>query len=113
MILEQIFCKHLWGTAGNILFTFSPDGKIISEEDHFHIRCKKCGKICRNYRKYYRRIYMDKRTDRGYLYIKADNPYVNGILGTDIKLTFKQKIDIFFSKGICVLLRGNDVKKKK
>ena len=56
---------------------------------------------------------MDKKTDRGYLYIKADNPYVNGILGTDIKLTFRQKIDILFSKGICVVLRGNDVIKSK
>ena len=56
---------------------------------------------------------MDKRTDRGYLYIKANNPYVNGILGTDIKLTFKQKIAILFSKGISVVLRGNDVIKSK
>lgn len=52
---------------------------------------------------------MDKKTDGGYLYIKANNPYIHGVVGTDIKLTLKQKIDIFFSKGISVVLKGNDV----
>lgn len=47
---------------------------------------------------------MDKKTDRGYLYIQAKNPYISGIVGTDIKLTLKQKIEILFSKGICVVL---------
>lgn len=47
---------------------------------------------------------MDKKTDRGYLYIKAKNPYINGMVGTDIKLTLKQKIELFFSPGICVVL---------
>lgn len=53
---------------------------------------------------------MKKKTDRGYLYIKAKNSYVNGVVGTDIKLTLKQKIDILFSKGISVILFGNGVK---
>lgn len=52
---------------------------------------------------------MDKKTDKGYLYIKANNSYINGIVGTDIKLTFKQKIQILFSKGISVVLQGNDI----
>lgn len=54
---------------------------------------------------------MKKRTDRGYLYIKADNPYVSGVVGNDIKLTFKQKIEILFSKGISVALIGADVRR--
>lgn len=49
----------------------------------------------------------NKKTDGGYLYITAENPYIHGIVGTDIKLTLKQKIEIFFSKGISVVLRGN------
>lgn len=48
-----------------------------------------------------------KKTDYGYLYIKANNPYINKIVGTDIKLTLKQKIDILFSKGISVIWIGN------
>jgi hypothetical protein len=48
-----------------------------------------------------------KKTDDGYLYIKAHNPYINKIVGTDIKLTLKQKVDILFSKGISVILIGN------
>lgn len=53
---------------------------------------------------------MDKKTDRGYLYIRADNPYINGIVGTDIKLTLKQKIEIFFSKGISVVLKESKMR---
>lgn len=52
---------------------------------------------------------MDKKTCGGYLYIRADNSYINGVVGTDIKLTLKQKIDILFSKGISVVLKGNSV----
>ena len=52
---------------------------------------------------------MDKKTDRGYLYIKANNTYINGIVGTDIKLTLKQKIQILFSKGISVVLQGDNL----
>ena len=47
---------------------------------------------------------MDKKTDRGYLYIRAKSPYIKGVVGTDIKLTLKQKIEILFSKGISVVL---------
>ena len=54
-------------------------------------------------------VRMDKKTERGYLYIKANNTYINGVVGTDIKLTLKQKIDILFSKGISVVLQGKDV----
>lgn len=42
--------------------------------------------------------------DRGYLYIKAYNPYVHGVCGTDIKMTFKQKIQILFCEGISVCI---------
>ena len=42
------------------------------------------------------------KTDRGYLYIKAYSPYIKGVVGRDIKLTFKQKLQILFSKGISV-----------
>ncbi|MBQ8766077.1 MAG: hypothetical protein IJZ16_04675 [Clostridia bacterium] len=51
-----------------------------------------------------------KKTDRGYLYIKAHNHYVKGIVGTDIKLSFKQKIQILFSKGISVCI-GDVIKR--
>lgn len=51
------------------------------------------------------------KTDRGYLYIKAHNHYVKGIVGTDIKLTFKQKLQILFSKGISVCI-GDCIKKE-
>ena len=44
------------------------------------------------------------KTDRGYLYIKAYSPYVKGVVGKDIKLTFIQKLLILFSKGISVCL---------
>lgn len=30
-------------------------------------------------------------TENGYLQIKANNQYVNGVVGTDIKLSFLQK----------------------
>ena len=45
----------------------------------------------------------------GYLYIKSHNPYVDGVVGTDIKLTFKQKIRILFCKGVSVCI-GNAIK---
>lgn len=48
----------------------------------------------------------NKYTDRGYFYIKAKNRYVEGIVGTDIKLNIVQKIRILFSKGISVSLIG-------
>lgn len=48
-------------------------------------------------------------SDGGYLYIKSYSPYVNGIAGADIKLTFKQKIQILFCKGVSVCI-GNAIK---
>lgn len=48
-----------------------------------------------------------------YMQISAYNPYVSGIVGTDIKLTLKQKIGILFSKGISVVLKGSDVMRRK
>ena len=49
--------------------------------------------------------------DGNYLYIKAYSPYVNGIAGADIKLTFKQKIKILFCKGVSVCI-GDAIKKR-
>lgn len=40
----------------------------------------------------------------GYLYIKSYNHYVPGVVGTDIKLTFKQKLQILFCKGVSVCI---------
>ena len=53
----------------------------------------------------------NQNLNRGYFCIKAYNPYVGGIVGTDIKLTFKQKIHILFSRGISVNI-GNVFKKQ-
>lgn len=44
----------------------------------------------------------NQKINQGYFCIKAHNPYVRGIIGTDIKLSFKQKIQILFSRGISV-----------
>jgi len=56
---------------------------------------------------------MAKRdySNNGYLSIKAHNPYVPGIIGTDIKLTLKQKILILFCEGISVSI-GNVYRKE-
>lgn len=53
----------------------------------------------------------NQNLNRGYFYIKAYSPYVRGITGVDIKLTFKQKIQILFSRGISVSI--GDVFKKQ
>lgn len=53
----------------------------------------------------------DYTADGCYLYIKAHNPYVSGIVGTDINLTIKQKIRILFCKGVCVCI-GDAIKKR-
>lgn len=45
-------------------------------------------------------------TSRGYLYIKTHNEYVDGVIGKDIDLTLRQKIQILFSKGISVCFVG-------
>lgn len=56
------------------------------------------------------RIKQEKAyADGGYLYIKSYNPYVHGVVGTDIKLTFKQKIQILFCKGVSVCI-GDAIK---
>ena len=47
---------------------------------------------------------MGKKNDKVYLYIKVNNSCINGIIGKDIKLTFKQKIQILFSERISVVL---------
>ena len=53
------------------------------------------------------RLWKEKHySSGGYLYIKADNEYVNGVIGKDIKLTFWQKIQILFCKGISVFFIG-------
>lgn len=49
--------------------------------------------------------------NESYLCIQAYSPYVDGIVGQDIKLTFKQKIKILFCNGISVCL-GNVFKKE-
>ena len=56
---------------------------------------------------------MAKRdySNNGYLSIKAHNPYVPGIIGTDIKLTLKQRILILFCEGISVCI-GNVFEKE-
>ena len=41
---------------------------------------------------------------RGYLYIRANNPYIKGVVGTDIKLTLWQRIQILFCGGVSVVL---------
>ena len=48
-------------------------------------------------------------TDGGFLYIKAFNHYVHGIVRTDIKLSYCQKIKILFCKGISVCI-GDSIK---
>lgn len=45
-------------------------------------------------------------TDKGYLYLNADNSYINGIVGTDIKLTLWKRVQILFCGGISVVLHG-------
>ena len=57
---------------------------------------------------------MEKRdySNNGYLSIKTHNPYVPGIIGTDIKLTLKQRILILFCGGISVCI-GNVFQKEE
>ena len=49
------------------------------------------------------------KTDIGYLYIKAYTPYVDGVVGQDIKLSLRQKLKIMFSKGISVVFIGENL----
>ena len=41
---------------------------------------------------------------RGYLYIRVNSPYIKGVVGTDIKLTLWQRIQILFCGGVSVVL---------
>lgn len=53
------------------------------------------------------RLWREKHyTDNGYLYLKANNPYVKGVVGTDIKLTLWERIQILFCGGVSVALIG-------
>lgn len=49
----------------------------------------------------------NNKTDRGYLYIKVENRYVKGTLGSDISLNFLDRLRILFSKGISVVFIEN------
>ena len=81
---------------------------MASEKLNIEIRCEN---RCMEVKKQLRIRREKSYSARGYLYIKAYNEYVQGVLGTDIKLTFKQKIKILFSKGITVCI--GDVFKKR
>lgn len=53
------------------------------------------------------RLWREKHyTDKGYLYLKVDNSYINGVVGTDIKLTLWERVQILFCGGISVVLKG-------
>ena len=59
---------------------------------------------------------MKKRHDKaensdGFLHIRAFNPYVHGVVGTEIKLTLKEKIRVLFGKGIALYI-GDDFKER-
>ena len=45
-----------------------------------------------------------------YLEIKKSNPYVTGVVGQDINLSFVQRIKLLFHKGISVALIGSDAR---
>lgn len=52
---------------------------------------------------------MKKRHDKaensdGFLHIRAFNTYVHGVVGTEIKLTLKEKIRVLFGKGIALYI---------
>lgn len=52
---------------------------------------------------------VKKKNEDGYLVITTDNEYVKGVVGSDIKLSFVEKLKILFSKGISVAFIGRDV----
>lgn len=54
-----------------------------------------------------------EKTDYKYLQINAKNEYIKGTVGQDIKLSFRDKLRILFSKGISVILIGPDVYRKE
>lgn len=49
----------------------------------------------------------------GYFYIGAKSPYVRGVVGADIKLSFSHKIRLLFSKGVSVYFMEDKEKIKK
>lgn len=53
------------------------------------------------------RLWKEKNyTNRGYLYLHANNWHVHGKVGTDIKLSLWKRIQILFCGGISVVLHG-------
>lgn len=46
-------------------------------------------------------------TDTNCLYVHAENSYITGVVGTDIKLTLWERIQILFCGGISVVLHGH------
>ena len=59
------------------------------------------------------KVSLGDKTDYGYLAIKVKSPYVKGVVGSDIRLRFWDKLKILFSSGISVSLIGPDVYKKR
>lgn len=51
-------------------------------------------------------VKLSDKTDHGYLYVKVENQYIKGVVGSDIPLKFSDKIKILFSKGISVVFIG-------
>ena len=45
-------------------------------------------------------------TDNGFLYLKAHNTYINGIIGVDIRLSLWKRIQILFCGGVSVTIIG-------
>lgn len=53
------------------------------------------------------RLWQEKHfSNDGYMYIKGKNIYITGVVGTDIKLSFKQKLMLLFCKGVSVTIHG-------
>ena len=53
------------------------------------------------------RLWQEKHfTTDGYMYIKGKNTYITGVLGTNIELSFKQKLVLLFCKGVSVTIYG-------
>lgn len=59
------------------------------------------------------KVSLGDKTDYGYLAIKVKSPYVKGVIGSDIKLSFLDRLKILFSPGISVNLIGPDVYRKE
>ena len=59
------------------------------------------------------RLWQERNySSTGCLYLKINNyPHIKGVIGSDIKLTLWQKIQILFCKGVSVFFVGKDVTK--